>query len=146
MFPLFTFVCTRETQSRKAHFFPSVYTRGRNVKGAKVAAYRRIRVSSGWIAASSVSVEIYVSEIISFSFSRIKCFISSVFSCDERSETKFDNIFLFFTKAASSKVIKVTECVALLHIQCTRSNVISLSQRYNFWLKLKSFIYTLQLI
>ena len=86
----------------KAHFFPSVYTRDRDVKGAKVTACRKIRIFSGWIVS-----EIYVSEIISFSFSGIKRFISAVFSCDERRETKFDNIFLFFfffTKVASFKV------------------------------------------
>lgn len=78
VFPLFTSVCTRETQSRKGASLPSrrIFGEVANVKGAEIeAASRRIRVSSGWIAAPSVSVEIYVSEIISFSFSEIKRFI-----------------------------------------------------------------------
>ena len=93
VFPLFTSVCTRRDakSQRRISFLPYI----RDVKGAKIAC-RRIRVSSGWMAVPSVSVEIYVSEIISFRFSGIKRFISAVFSCDERRETKFDNIFLFF--------------------------------------------------
>lgn len=59
------------------------------VMESKLPFSKRIRVSSGWIAAPSVSVEIYVSEIISFSFSEIKRFIPAVLRRD--SETKFDD-------------------------------------------------------
>lgn len=69
-------------------------------------------------------------------FKEIKHF-TAIVSCDERSK-KFDDVLFRCTKVASSKILRVAECVAILHIQYIGSIVINSLQRYTL-AKIKNY-------